>query len=65
MNISEFERTKPRETYRSIANAISKYKKIIDNKYPPMDDEDAVSIGLCEEILTDLAKIKNNLVEGK
>lgn len=65
MNISEFERTKPKETYRSIANAISKYKKIIDNKYPPMDDEDAVSIGLCEEILTDLAKIKNNLVEGK
>lgn len=65
MNISEFERTKPRETYRLIANAISKYKKIIDNKYPPMDDEDAVSIGLCEEILTDLAKIKNNLVEGK
>lgn len=65
MNISEFERTKPRETYRSIANAISKYKKIIDNKYPPMDDEDAVSIGLCEEIITDLVKIKNNLVEGK
>ena len=65
MNISEFERTKPKETYRSIANAISKYKKIIDNKYPPMDDEDAVSIGLCEEILTDLVKIKNNLVEGK
>ena len=65
MNISEFERTKPKETYRSIVNAISKYKKIIDNKYPPMDDEDAVSIGLCEEILTDLVKIKNNLVEGK
>jgi len=65
MNISEFERTKPKETYRSIANAISKYKKIIDNKYPSMDDEDAVLIGLCEEILTDLVKIKNNLVEGK
>jgi len=65
MNISEFERTKPKETYRSIVNAISKYKKIIDNKYPSMDDEDAVSIGLCEEILTDLVKIKNNLVEGK
>jgi len=65
MNISEFERTKPRETYRSITNAISKYKKIIDNKYPPMDDEDAASIDLCEEILADLAKIKNNLLEGK
>ena len=30
-----------------------------------MDDEDAASIDLCEEILADLAKIKNNLLEGK
>ena len=44
MNISEFERTKPTETYRSISDAIKKYKKTFDNKYPPMDDEDAVAI---------------------
>ena len=65
MNISEFERTKPRETYKSITNAIEKYKKTIDNKYPPMDDEDAVAINLCEEFITDLINIKNNLKEGK
>ena len=65
MNISEFERTKPRETYKSITNAIKKYKKTIDNKYPPMDDEDAVAISLCEEFIIDLTNIKNNLIEGK
>ena len=65
MNISEFERTKPTETYRSITDAIKKYKKSIYNKYPPMDDEDAVAINLCEEFITDLTNIKNNLKEGK
>ena len=65
MNISEFERTKPRETYKSITNAIKKYKKTIDNKYPPMDDEDDVAISLCEEFIIDLTNIKNNLIEGK
>ena len=65
MNISEFERTKPTETYRSITDAIKKYKKTIDNKYPPMDDEDAVAINLCEEFIIDLTNIKNNLKVGK
>ena len=65
MNISEFERTKPKETYKSITDSIKKYKKIIDNKYPPMDDEDAVAISLCEEFIEDLVKIKNNLIKGK
>lgn len=65
MNISEFERTKPRETYKSITDSIKKYKKIIESKHPPMDDEDAVAISLCEEFIEDLAKIKNNLIEGK
>ena len=65
MNISEFERTKPRETYKSIANAIKKYKKTIVNKYPPMDYEDSVAISLCEQFIIDLTNIKNNLTEGK
>jgi hypothetical protein len=37
MNISEFERTKPRETYKSITDSIKKYKKIIESKHPPME----------------------------
>tara|TARA_R100001015_G_C4444785_1_gene37069 strand:- start:16 stop:213 length:198 start_codon:yes stop_codon:yes gene_type:complete len=65
MNISEFERTKPKETYKSITDSIKKYKKIIESKHPPMDDEDAIAINLCEEFITNLINIKNNLKEGK
>ncbi len=65
MNISEFERTKPRETYKLITDSIKKYKKIIKSKHPPMDDEDAAEISLFEEFIEDLVKIKNNLTEGK
>ena len=65
MNISEFERAKPTQTYKLICDSLKKYKKIIDDKYPPMDSEDVAQISLCEDFLADLTKIKNKFIEGK
>ena len=51
MNVSEFERKKPRKTHQAITNLIKKYKKIIMDM-PMMDDEDAVRV----EMAADFAK---------
>ena len=56
MNISEFERRKPRKTHLAITNLIKKYKKIIMDM-PIMDDEDAVRV----EMAADFAKELENL----
>ena len=63
MNISEFERQKPRKTYRSITNLIKKYKKIIMDM-PMMDDEDAVKVEMAADFTKDLENLKKIFVKG-
>ena len=64
MNISEFERQKPRKTHRGITNLIKKYKKIIMDM-PMMDDEDAVKVEMAADFAKDLEKLKKIFEKGE
>ena len=44
MNISEFERSKPKQTFKSINFAIEKYQSYIREIDPIMDEADAASM---------------------
>ena len=65
MNISEFERVKPTETYKSIMFCIDKYQAYISEIDPIMTDCDAISIASYQEILKDLENIKALFIRGK
>jgi hypothetical protein len=65
MNISEFERQKPKETYKRLNEAIEKYQSYIREIDPIMDDSDCAYIQAYEEALTDLKDIKNIFLSGK
>jgi hypothetical protein len=59
MNISEFDRSKPRKCHAFINKLIKKYKKIVTHM-PIMDDEDAIKVEMAADFqkeLTDLMKI--------
>lgn len=64
-NISEFERTKPNETFKVLNNTREKYKKLIrpDSEITCIHDEVKNSIYL--EILSDLNQIKYYFLKGK
>jgi|TARA_S200002703_G_C3586960_1_gene180274 hypothetical protein len=64
MNISEFERLKPRKTFEAIDFAIDKYEGYIREIDPIMDEADASFVELSQEILDDLNRIKNFFLEG-
>lgn len=64
MNISEFERLKPRKTFEAINFAIEKYESYIREIDPIMDEADASSVELSQEILDDLNRIKKFFIEG-
>ena len=64
MNISEFERQKPRKTYRGITNLIKKYKKIIMDM-PIMDDEDAIRVEMAADFAKDLENLKKIFEKGE
>ena len=64
MNISEFERQKPRKTHRSITNLIKKYKKII-MEAPMMDDEDAVRVEMAADFTKELEDLKKVFEKGE
>ena len=64
MNISEFERKKPRKTHQTIANLIKKYKKIIMDM-PIMDDEDAVRVEMAADFAKDLENLKKIFEKGE
>lgn len=64
MNISEFERHKPRKTHRAITNLIKKYKKII-MEMPIMDDEDAVRVEMAADFAKDLENLKKIFEKGE
>jgi hypothetical protein len=64
MNISEFERRKPRKTHLAITNLIKKYKKIIMDM-PIMDDEDAVRVEMAADFAKELENLKKIFEKGQ
>ena len=64
MNISEFERKKPRKMRQALANLIEKYKKIII-KMPMMDDEDAVRVEMAADFAKELESLKKIFEKGE
>jgi hypothetical protein len=64
MNISEFERKKPRKTHQALANLIKKYKKIIMDM-PMMDDEDAIKVEMSADFLKELQNLKKTFEKGE
>ena len=63
MNISEFERIKPKETFRKINAAIKKYDKV-SNETPIMDDEDAIKVEMASDFAKELKSIKKSFTKG-
>ena len=64
MNISEFERKKPRKTHQAIANLFKKYKKIIMDM-PIMEDEDAIKIEMAADFTKELENLKRIFEKGE
>ena len=64
MNISEFERKKPRKTHQAITNLIKKYKKIIMDM-PMTDDEDAVRVEMAADFAKELESLKKIFEKGE
>jgi hypothetical protein len=64
MNISEFERLKPRKTFEAINFTIEKYESYIREIDPIMDEVDASFVELSQEMLDDLNRIKKFFIEG-
>jgi len=63
MNISEFERTKPTETYKAIQSLISKYSSRANTEV--MEDRDEIERAMSREIKDDLLRLRKVFIEGK
>jgi len=63
MNISEFEREKPRETHAAIMNVKEKYETLLKETVI-MDEEDAVRVEMSNAFLKDLRKIMDLFKAG-
>jgi len=64
MNISEFERLKPRKTYKTLIHLIKKYKKIVQ-ELPITDDEDAIRIEMAADFAKELEGVKKSFTKGE
>ena len=64
MNISEFERRKPRATHQKIERALDKYKKMV-KEHPIMEDEDAIKVEMANEFVMKLEDIKKSFKKGE
>ena len=69
MNPSEFERTKPTQTYAALDSAISKYRQIVNEhtyqgKQLIMESSDAQRASLAQQIVSDLENIKRVFLTG-
>ena len=64
MNISEFERNKPRKNFEAINLAIEKYEGFIREADPIMDNSDGALVKVSKEVLEDLNRIKNLFLQG-
>ena len=64
MNISEFERNKPRKTMAFINKLIKKYKKICE-EMDMMDDYDAAKVEMSHDFERELQELKEIFKSGK
>ena len=64
MNISEFERNKPRKTMAFINKLIKKYKKIWE-EMDMMDDYDAAKVEMAHDFERELQQLKEIFKSGK
>ena len=63
MNISEFERDKPRETHAAIMNTKEKYETLLKETVI-MEEADAVKVEMANGFLKDLRKIMDLFKAG-
>ena len=63
MNISQFERDKPRETHTAIMNAKEKYETLLKETVI-MEEADAVKVEMANSFLKDLRKIMDLFKAG-
>lgn len=63
MNISEFERKKPRQTHAAIINVKEKYETLLKETVI-MDEADAVRVEMSNAFLKDLRKIMDLFKAG-
>ncbi len=63
MNISEFERTKPRETHAAFMNVKEKYETLLKETVI-MDEADAAKVEITSQFLKDLKKIYKKFLTG-
>ena len=64
MNISEFERNKPKKTMAYINKLIRKYKKIWEDM-DMMDDYDAAKVEMAHDFEKELQKLKEIFKSGQ
>ena len=64
MNISEFERNKPRKTMAFINKLIKKYKEIWE-EMDMMDDYDAAKVEMAHDFERELQELKEIFKSGK
>ena len=64
MNISEFERSKPRKTMAYINKLIRKYKKIWE-EMDMMDDYDAAKVEMAHDFERELRELKQIFKSGE
>ena len=64
MNPSEFERTKPRETYAAIIKVKKKYETLL-RETVIMEDTDAVRVEMARVFLRDLKEIFQKFKSGE
>ena len=68
-SISEFERTKPTQTYAALDSAIAKYRQIVNEhtyqgKQLLMESGDAQRVSLAQQVVSDLENIKRVFLTG-
>ena len=64
MNVSEFERNKPKETYKAIISAKVKYETLLKETVI-MDDSDAVKVEMANAFLKELKNIFQKFTKGE
>ena len=69
MNPSEFERTKPTQTYAALDSAIAKYRQMVtehtyNGQQLIMESTDAQRIALAQQVVSDLENIKRVFLTG-
>ena len=69
MNISEFERKKPKKTFRILMGTIAKYQRLVDSlssmKENQMNDKDVVLLKVYSDMLKDLTEIQKIFLSGE